>query len=314
MLWRRFFRERGIPGPVRRRRLDGGEVNDNWRAESNGHTWVLRHYRRTADPAAIDCELAAVEVLGQRGFPTPTPVRATDGRRWDTVADRPAALFSFADGSHPPQRPGGYGSLDLDLGIQAARVAAQMHITLLDTALPGRRSVEQEPWRYIGAFLASAQATDPFFAELIRPLRNIHARLAPMYESPDGIPAGLIHNDITPTNILVDQHGGIAALLDFDDSLQTFLGYELGPIVGSFGCDEQRRIDRGKVESLVAAYDTVRPFTPVERDRVPDLLTAQAGAQGLHVLTYWLKLGRTDVSVADSYSARHFLELSDITR
>lgn len=270
---------------------------------------MLRHYQRTADAVELDCELAAVDRLACSGFPTPAPVPAGD-RLWDVVDGRPAALFTFVPGRHPVERPDGYGSMDLAAGVRSARLAAQMHQTLMGTELPGRRAPERDPWRQIGAFLERDIATEPVFADLLDPLRQVHTRLTPLYEEPAGVPTGLIHNDITPLNVLLDDGDEIAALLDFDDCAQTFLAYELGSIISTFGKNEGRRVDRARIGELIAAYDSVRPFTRRERAAVPDLLIAQAGSTGIHVITHWLRIGRTNVNAMDSYSAQEFLDLS----
>jgi len=315
--WADFFRDRGLDArSLTANRLTGGEVNDNWRvSRSDGAEWVLRHYQRTVDADELACELAAVDKLARSGFPTPAPVPATgkDGERrlWDVMDGRPAALFTFVRGRHPVQRPGGYGSMDLRAGERAARAAAQMHISLMHTELPGSRSPERDPWRQIGAFLDGDLPADPLFADLRDPLRQVHARLMPIYQEPGAVPAGLIHNDITPLNILLGDQDEIVALLDFDDCAQTFLAYDLGAIISTFGKDEERQLDRGRVSRLIAAYESVRLFTPTERAVLPDLLTAHAGAQAVQVITHWIRSGRTNISATDSYSALDFLELSE---
>jgi homoserine kinase type II len=311
-LWSEFLLARGLGAATTvPTRLLGGEINDNWRLDIPGSdtAWVLRHYRATTEADELDCELAAVDHLAGKGFPTPRPVRSADGRLWDQVAGRPAALFTFVAGKHPPQRDGGYGSLDLSVGIKAAVLAARMHVVLADVPLPGRRAPERDAWRYLGAFLAGDQVNEPLFDRLRDPLHAIHERLAPVYRDPVDLPAGLIHNDITPPNLLFNDDGEIVALLDFDDSVQTFLGYELATLAGGFGRDNQRNADRTKIARLTAAYESVRPFTPRERQVVPDLLIASAGADGVRVLTNWLRHGRTVADPLESYSAGLFLEL-----
>jgi Ser/Thr protein kinase RdoA (MazF antagonist) len=310
--WMAFLSARGIDVYAAVvTRLIGGEVNENWRIDvAGGQSWVLRHYQRTSEPAEIDCELAAVDALARSGFPTPAPVLAAGdhGQFWETVEGRPAAVFTFADGRHPVEREGGYGSTDLELGLRSAELVGRMHLALAGETLPGRRAPSRDPWRRVTAFLASDMTHEPAFARLLDPLRNVQARLAPVYAEPTGMPFGLIHNDVGPTNLLLHDDGGIAALLDFDDSAQTFLGYELGAITGNFGRDEQRRPDVSRLADLVNAYDAVRPLTLRERALIPDLLAVGAAAEGIHVLTNWLRASAA-VVMEDSYSALAFLEL-----
>ena len=152
--WSAFLAERGIDLSTSSvTRLGGGEVNLNWKISGGGsQAWVLRQYQVTHDSGEVECELAAVAQLAASGFPTPPPLPGRDGRLWDWVEEKPAALFEFASGHHPPQRPGGYGSLDLHLGEQAARLAAQMHRDLTAYLLPGRREAHRDPWHQLTEF------------------------------------------------------------------------------------------------------------------------------------------------------------------
>lgn len=310
--WTAFLSARGIDvAAAVVTRLTGGEVNENWRIDvAGGQSWVLRHYQRTSEPAEIDCELAAVDALARAGFPTPAPVLASgdQGQFWKMVEGRPAAVFAFAGGRHPVEREGGYGSTDLDLGLRSAQLLGRMHLALAGKTLPGRRAPGRDPWRRVAAFLGSDMTHEPAFARLLDPLRDVQERLAPVYAEPTGMPCGLIHNDVGPTNLLLDDGGAIVALLDFDDSAQTFLAYELGAITGNFGKDEQRRLDVSRLAHLVNAYEAVRPLSPRERALLPDLLAVGAAAEGIDVLTNWLR-GSAAVVTEDSYSALAFLEL-----
>jgi homoserine kinase type II len=316
-LWAAFLRDRGVDvAAARVGRLRRGEVNDNWRIEAGSGVWVLRHYRVTVDAAELDCELAAVDLLARSGFPTPAPVPAVgvgdQPRLWDMVDGRPAALFLFVTGEHPPERAGGYGSMDLELGQNAARLAARMHQILDGQRLPGGRHSARDPWRQIGAFLSGPLVGSDLFAPLISPLRALHNRLAESYSGPaTGLPTGLIHNDITPANLFLDTDGEIVALLDFDDSAQTFLAYDLGSIVSTFGKDQHRRVDIDRIVALVGAYASVRDLTRSERTLLPDLLAAHAAAQGIHVLGNWLSAGREVGNPMDSFSAQEFVDLTE---
>jgi Ser/Thr protein kinase RdoA (MazF antagonist) len=310
--WMAFLNARGIDvAAAVVTSLTGGEVNDNWRIDvADGQSWVLRHYQQTSEPAEIDCELAAVDALARSGFPTPAPVLAfgDQGQLWGLVEGRPAAVFAFAGGRHPVEREGGYGSTDLQLGLRSAQLVGRMHLALAGKALPGRRAPSRDPWRRVTAFLESDLTHEPVFARLLDPLRDIQERLAPVYAEPTGMPFGLVHNDVGPTNLLLDDDGTIAALLDFDDCMQTFLAYELGAITSNFGNDEQRRPDVSRLADLVNAYDAVRPLNLRERALIPDLLAVGAAAEGIGVLSNWLR-GSAPVVMEDSYSALGFLEL-----
>ena len=163
-----------------------------------------------------------------------------------------------------------------------------------------------------GQFLSGPEADHRLFATLLAPLQALKARLDTVYaDPPAAVPFGFIHNDITPSNLLLDTAGDVTALLDFDDSGQTLLVYELGAIIGAFGKDHDRRVDPQRANALVAAYNSVRPLTPEETTLLPDLLAAHAAAQGLSVLSNWLTAGRNVSDPRESFSIQEFLDISD---
>lgn len=175
--WSAFLAERGIDlTTCTVTRLIGGEVNRNWKISADdGQAQVLRQYQVTHDSDEVECELAAAAHLATSGFPTPPPLPGRDGRLWDWVDGKPAALFEFAAGHHPPQRTGGYGSLELHLGEQAARLAAQMHVALTAQRLTGGRNSRRDPWHQLTAFLSGPKADHPLFATLLPSLQALKA-------------------------------------------------------------------------------------------------------------------------------------------
>jgi len=139
---------------------------------------------------------------------------------------------------------------------------------------------------------------------------TLHDRLASIYaHSTASVPVGFIHNDITPSNLLIDTAGEVTALLDFDDSTQTHLAYELGAIIGAFGRDRDQRADPHRAYALVAAYDSVRPLEEVVL--LPDSLAVRAAAEGISVLASWLSSSRRIVDPLESFSIQEFLDIAN---
>ncbi|MGH3486644.1 MAG: phosphotransferase enzyme family protein [Actinopolymorphaceae bacterium] len=290
--------------------LTRGEKNATWSVTlPTGRRLVVRQYA-ASDADEVEYELAASEFLARQGFPTPAPVRTSAGELWIRLAGHPAAVFTFADGVHPPERDGGYGSFDLDLGRQAAALAAHLHVVSGGRSFPGRRSAHRDPLHQVGAFLSGPYVRLPVMQEVVDQLAPLHARIARVYDRPDGLRKGLVHLDITAANLLVDKESGaITTLLDFDDCAESFQLYDLGSIVDTWGRDAHRHADLERIGRLIEAYDEIGALSKREIDLTADFLALCAAATGVGVLSRALRAGGTVRDARESYSMLLFLDL-----
>lgn len=304
-----FLRGRGVD-PVDVVPLLGGEKNRSWLVDgADGSRFVARSYS-TSTPAEVEYELHATEFLAQRGFPTPAPIAADDGSLRGTIDDRPAALFTYAAGAHPTDLMDGYFSTDLQLGRDAAGLAAEMHVLAADQTFPGRRTTRLDPLERIQRFLRSPYADLPVLREAARHLTVLQERIADVYANPAGLRQGLVHNDISAVNLLLDETGEITALIDFDDCMTSYQLYDLGRIAETWGRTPDRHADLTRIKELIEAYDATRPLTDREAELAVDLIATYAAATGADILTNMLDAGARVQSPADSYSMLFFLDLT----
>jgi Ser/Thr protein kinase RdoA (MazF antagonist) len=279
-------------------RSTAGQKNVTSLVESTaGDRYVVRQYT-TAVAAEVEYELAAVEYLSARGFPTPAPVRACDGSLVGHVGSRPAGVFQFVFGSHPADLGTPFRQ-DLELGLRAAALAGELHQLTWDIGFPGYRSGRLDPLRRINDFLKSPLAALPVLAEAAESLTRLSARLSELY-SADTLPRGLVHNDISAHNLLLDPDNSVAALIDFDDCTTTFLLYDLGRIVEVWGSGPDGRIDPPRIGQLVDSYGRERTLTSDEKRNVNSLIAAYAAATGVSYLAGKAEQGETVTSPADS--------------
>jgi Ser/Thr protein kinase RdoA (MazF antagonist) len=224
------------------------------------------------------------------------------------IDERPAALFTYAAGTHPTDLMDGYFSSDLRLGRDAARLAAQMHVLTAGQRFDGARTTRLDPLDRIQRFLHSPYADLPVLREATHHLTALAARIADVYANPTGLRQGLVHNDISAVNLLLDK-GEINALIDFDDCMTSFQLYDLGRIAETWGRTPDRHADRTRIADLISAYDAVRPLTDREAELAVDLIATYAAATGADILTNMLRSGADVRSPADSYSMLFFLDL-----
>lgn len=313
--WSRFLTTWGIdPALARREPLTGGLINENFLLTEGERRFVVRSYRRTKAPDDIEYELLAVEFLRAAGFPTAGPVRSPAGALSGEIDGRPAAVFEYVDGIRPPSRSGGFGSFDLALGREVAGAVARMHRLTWDLHLPVRRAERADPLRRVEEFLDGVQGWRgrervPGLEELVTGLAEAAARVRSVREREKEIPSGLVHADVTETNVLVDHDGHLLALIDFDDCVDSYRLYDLCSVVSSWGLDGERHLDVERAAQLISAYTEARPVTQAEREVLPGLLQVYIAAGGCEFLTgVWERKAFVD-GVSDSFAATTFLSL-----
>jgi Ser/Thr protein kinase RdoA (MazF antagonist) len=290
--------------------LLGGEKNRSWLVEAtDGRRFVARCYSGST-VAEVEYELHATEFLAQRSFPTPAPIRSRDRSLWHLIDGRPAALFEHATGEHLADLTDGYFSADLSRGRDAAALAAQMHVLSSDQAFPGRRTNRRDPLHQIATFLDSPYANVSALEEAVVRLVAQHEMMTGIYAEPDGLRQGLVHNDISAHNLLLDKTtGSITALLDFDDCITSFQLYDLGRIAETWGRDTARHADMSRIQELIAAYHATRPMTDRERELAVAMIATYAAATGVEVLTNMLRQGAQIQDPRDSHSMLFFLDI-----
>jgi Ser/Thr protein kinase RdoA (MazF antagonist) len=83
------------------RSLTTGQMNLTLLIETpSGARFVVRQHS-AATAGEVEYELAAIEFLSSRGFPTPAPVRSTDGLLAGQISGQWGAVFQYAAGKHP---------------------------------------------------------------------------------------------------------------------------------------------------------------------------------------------------------------------
>ncbi|MEQ7007431.1 phosphotransferase [Actinopolymorpha sp. B17G11] len=277
-------------------------------------SYVARHYRRTQGAAELVFELAAVRYLAEQGFPVADVVEAGDGARFDYVQGRPCALFHYVAGT-AGDSPGESGCADLTSGITAARLLAQMHLVTRGRTFPGSRSERSDPLMRLTQWVRQDGA-DPEFLDipggpaflhhLQRLLHTLNFELAQRTH----MWVGLVHGDVAPNNLVLDSAGTVAALIDFDDCLYSYVIYDLASILWYWGRSAGGNLDVTRTRRLIEAYCDVRELTADERHLLAPLLAAYLAADAIGQITWWWRGAGKPRPVAEIDTARGYLELT----
>jgi homoserine kinase type II len=226
-----------------------GTVNTNVRVETDRGKLFLRvNEGKSADDVRREADI--VTYAHAHGVPTPAPFRAADGDApYVTWNGELVSLFPWVEG-----RTLARAELTPAHAAAAGAALAELHVAMDGFA-------DQRPGRYepdeIDARLARVAA-------LARPeLAHAVATLAPELaqlraERAPGVPAGIIHGDLFVDNVMFDEGGRLAALIDFEQASWGRFVYDLAvtTLAFGFGRDDFRP---EIVRALIEAYAAVRP-------------------------------------------------------
>ncbi|WP_433508754.1 aminotransferase class III-fold pyridoxal phosphate-dependent enzyme [Nonomuraea sp. CA-143628] len=247
-----------------------GEKDRNFQVSTaGGERYVLKLHAPGTDPAELALQDAVLAHLaGQAGGPpAPRVVTSLDGRR--------SAAAPWADG---PRTARVLTWLEGRPWTQVEPTARRLrdlgrHVAAVDQALVGftHPAMRRElVWNLTGAPALAGLA--PLLDGELRPLVSevfdrYRAHVAPRVVA---LPHQVIHNDANELNILVDDAGAVAALIDFGDVAWNprICGLAVAGAYAMQGHADPLRA----VLPLVSGYDEVSPVRPGELEVLFDLM------------------------------------------
>ncbi len=242
----------GLREPWTLRGIAAGSVNSNFAVEAGPRHFFLRVYEER-DRAGAERETAMLERLADRGVPTPAPLPRMDGRLVSEVHGKPAALFPWRHGVMRCQA----GVTEED-ARRLGHALARVHVAgAQERAETGRFRFEDLRDRLdrIG------QSGDVRFAPLAPSLRDALDR-AHAARARD-LPSGLIHSDLFRDNVLWNQDGDIAALLDFESACEGTYAYDLMVVILAWCVGDD--LDGHLAGAVREGYERIRPLSGPER-------------------------------------------------
>jgi homoserine kinase type II len=229
-----------------------GSVNSNFALDVEGRRLFLRLYEERDMEGAAQ-EAAMLDRLAGAGVPTPAPLRRIDGGLVSSIAGKPAALFPWRDGTMRCQ-----ASVSPVDARRVGRALAEVHLAGVGERCGSGR------FRYddlLGRLDFVAGSGNAEFAALVPRLRqqlgHVHAARDP------SLPSAMTHGDLFRDNVLWEDSGEIAALLDFESACAGTFAYDLMVTILSWcvGAD----LDGSLATALRQGYESVRPLGDAER-------------------------------------------------
>lgn len=237
-----------------------GVSNSNFLVETTTDRYILTLYERRIDTADLPFFIALMEHLADAGLPVPRPIHDRAGRALHQLAGRSACLIQFLPGvsvGAPTERQ----------AEAAARALAGLH--LAGQGFPRQRANHLS----LGWWRATADLLGPGLDRIEPGLRDLVGaalgRIAAGW--PSGLPAGIIHADLFPDNVLM-LGDAVSGLIDFYFACTDLLAYDLAVLLAAWTFPPDGTAPfPGHVAAMLSGYEAVRPLSAAERAALPIL-------------------------------------------
>ena len=241
-----------------------GVENSNFALTTTAGRFILTIFEKRVNEDELPFFMGVMARLAQRSFPAPRPMPTRNGALFTRAAGKAAAIVTFLDGVWP-RTPG------IAHSAAVGEALARMHLALEGFELTRANALSVDGWeRLIAPRLAQAEFLRPGLAHAIE-----HDVAQTRASWPRALPRGPIHADLFPDNALFlgEQLSGV---IDFYFACTDFLAYDLAICLNAWCFERGCVFDVARGAAMIAAYETVRPLSSLERDALPVLARGAA--------------------------------------
>jgi homoserine kinase type II len=252
-----------IGQPLSFKGIAEGIENSNFYLQTDRGAFILTLYEKRVAAEDLPFFLGLMEHLAGAGVHCPLPVKTREGLALVQLNRRSATIVTFLTGI-ALRRP------DAAYCASAARVLAGLHKAGEGFGLTRANALGPKGWRPLAEAIYGADVIEEGITQL---MTNALEELVPAW--PCGLPAGVIHADYFPDNVLFvgNEVGGV---IDFYFACNDFYVYDLAIMLNSwcFELDGSYNITKG--QSLINAYRQQRALSDAEIDALPVLMRGAA--------------------------------------
>jgi homoserine kinase type II len=253
-----------------------GVSNSNWLVETTAGRFILTLYERRIETRDLPFFLGLLDHLSAKGSPVPRTIHDRDGQAFRMVGAKAAALIEFLPGV----------SIERPSAAQARAVGAALagiHLAASDYRGERTNELSVAAWRDLASDCGDdgLASIDPLLPALVVDELRLFAE-----RWPDDLPAGVIHADLFPDNVLM-LGSEVCGLIDFYFACDDFFAYDLA-VTHAAWCFSGDAFRADVAAALMDGYESVRPLSEAERAALP-LLARGASMRFLMTRAYdWL--------------------------
>ncbi len=235
-----------------------GVENSNYLMQTTRGPYILTLYERRTKVEDLPFFLGLMEHLAKSGVQCPVPVKDKRGQALQTLSGKPAVIISFLQGMWPRKVAAAHCA---ELGA----ALATLHQAGLSFGMKRANNLSLDGWRDL--YARTGAAADDVEAGL---QNLIGAELEALGKAwpKDGLPAGVIHADLFPDNVFF-LDGKCSGLIDFYFACTDFLAYDIAVCLNAWCFESDGSFNITKASRLLSSYESVRPLTALEKEKLP---------------------------------------------
>lgn len=242
---------------VELRPIAQGVENTNYHIFTTQGRYILTLFEGRTDVTALPFFFHYTDHLRAAGVMCPVVLPDRTGQTLQTVSGKPAALISFLNG-----RGVEVGEITPDIAGQVGDTLGRMHVAA-GTFTEGRANTVSLPyWRLIAdKCAAQADTVAPDLSEIL--MREIEL-LAAKWDVFQTLPSGVVHADLFPDNVFIDDARRVCGVIDFYFSANDVFIYDLAIAINAWCFDERHQYMPDRAAAMITAYQAQRPLTGFE--------------------------------------------------
>lgn len=265
-----------IGEPLSFKGIAEGIENSNFYLLTDRGRYILTLYEKRVHADDLPFFLELMDHLAARGIRCPLPVHDKRGSSAATLNGRPAAILTFLDGVslHRPRA---------EHCALAGEALAKLHIAGAGFGRTRQNTLGLSGWRnLVEATKTDADSIEPSLGKLIVSTLDKFEK-----EWPATLPAGVIHADLFPDNVLF-VHDEVSGLIDFYFACNDAYAYDLAVMLNAWCFERDGSFNVTKSGNLIEGYRRYRALNEAECEALP-LLCAGAALRFLLTRLYdWL--------------------------
>jgi homoserine kinase type II len=255
-----------------------GVENSNYFLQADAGRFILTLYEKRVDERDLPFFLGLMEHLATHGVSCPLPVHNRHGSALGRIAERPAAIVTFLEGSWR-RNPG------VRCCAAAGEALAMLHAAGADFAGYRANAMGLEAWPLL--FEESRERADEVRPGLAAELAKELAFLKVSW--PRDLPRGIIHADLFPDNVLFVSEE-VSGVIDFYFACTDQLAYDAAICLNAWCFEPDGSFNITKGLAFFAGYEGVRRFSAAEAEAFLVLARGAALRFALTRLVDWLNV------------------------
>lgn len=244
--------------------ISKGIMNSNYLIETENNKYILRILEGDRVIEEEKKELKYLEHLSINGIPCPSVIINKEGKDFVMVQNKMASLFSFLNGKEvlmPNEK-----TLN-DVG----KIIAKMHNLSKGLKLSRDEGIDLG---YL--YKCVIKNREKLKTILDKDYDAIEEKVQNAFNAKfSELPSGIIHNDIFPDNVFID-NGNISGIIDFNDAVTGPFIHDIAIVLNFWIFNNYKEYSQNLTNAFLTGYNEVRNLEEKELELLPAALDKAA--------------------------------------